>query len=156
MPRTVRKLRIFIASPGDCHGEREIIRRLVAEDPTIKTLQRDLDVSVEVYGWEDVVPDIGRPQSLINAAIEKYDPDWFILIFWHRFGIDAGKGMTGTEEEWNVARQQYEQGKGRPDISLYFNKASPSPLEADASQMGSLRSFKDRIFKEHEALAGHF
>jgi len=156
MCRGVRQLRIFIASPGDCQAEREIARRLVAEDPTIKALQRDLDVSVEVYGWEGVVPDIGRPQSLINAAIEKYNPDWFIFIFWHRFGIDAGKGMTGTEEEWTVARQQYEQGKGHPHISLYFNKVNPPPLEADASQMDSLHSFKESIFKQHEALAGHF
>jgi hypothetical protein len=156
MSRNIRQLRIFIASPSDCRDEREIVRRLAATDPTIKTLQRDLGISVDVYGWEDVVPEGGRPQSIINAAIEKYDPDWFVFIFWHRFGIDAGEGMTGTEEEWNIARDHHEKGKGRPHISLYFNKARPSSLEIDNSQQNALANFKQKIFGRYEALAGHF
>jgi len=102
---TVRPLRIFIASPGDCILEREAVRCVCREDQTILEICRKNHISVKDFGWEDICSDVGRPQSIINAAVEKFSPDWFIFIFWHRFGSDAGLGMTGTEEEWNLARR---------------------------------------------------
>lgn len=124
---TVKQLRIFIASPSDCILEREAVRRICKEDHTILTICRTNQISLDVFDWEDVSSDVGRPQSIINAAVEKFNPDWFVFIFWHRFGSDAGLGMTGTEEEWNLTRQLNEKGGGYPKVSIFFNKKS-TPL----------------------------
>lgn len=156
MIRSVRQLRICIGSPGDCNAERDAVRRLTQEDPAIRALCRRQNVSLDVLGWEDVPPDAGRPQSLINAAVERFDPDWFVFLFWHRFGSEAGLGMTGTEEEWNRARRANHQGEGRPAISIYFNRADP-PMDAlDAAQFSSVQAFRGTVFAERQALAEDF
>ncbi len=156
MTEGLRQLRIFIASPSDCGAEREVVRRLSSQDPTIRTLCRDLSVSIDVFGWEEVAPDLGRPQSLINTAVEKFNPNWFVFIFWHRFGSNAGLGMTGSEEEWNLALRMHEEGGGRPWVSIYFNQADPSWHELDGYQFEALKKFRSRIFAEYQALAVHF
>jgi hypothetical protein len=114
MAEATTPFRIFIASPSDCRAEREAVRHIAGQDQTIGTLCREFNVALEVFGWEDLPPDLGHPRSIINAAIERFTPDWFIFIFWHCFGSDAGLGTTGSEEEWNLARQRHEEGGGRP------------------------------------------
>lgn len=156
MTNTVRQLRICIASPGDCNDEREVVRRIIKDDPTIRTLCRQQDVSLDVFGWEDVSPGAGRPQSLINAAMEERNPDLFVFLFWHRFGSDAGLGMTGTEEEWNRALIANKQGGGHPAISIYFKRANP-PFDAlDTGQLASVEDFRSTVFAERQALAKEF
>jgi len=156
MAESLTKLRIFVASPSDCAAERAAIRRLVESDPSIQTLARNLDVNVDAYGWEDVFPETGRPQSLINEAIAKYDPDWFVFLFWHRFGSDSGNGMTGTQEEWNIALQFQQQRGDSVTASIYFNKARAQPYEIDGLQLDAVKRFRDKLFKEHQALAAEF
>lgn len=156
MVDTVKQLRIFIASPSDCILERQTVRRVCKEDPTILRICRANRVSVDVFGWEDICSDIGRPQSIINAAVEKYNPDWFVFIFWNRFGSDAGMGMTGTEEEWNLARQMNEKGKGHPRVSIFFNKKDVPPHERNDFQLEALKGFREKIFSEYQALACFF
>ncbi|NSW90329.1 MAG: AAA family ATPase [Firmicutes bacterium] len=156
MVDTVKQLRIFIASSGDCILEREAVRRVCNEDHTILTICRANHISLDVFGWEDVCSNIGRPQSIINVAVEKFNPDWFVFIFWHRFGSDAGLGMTGTEEEWNLARQLNEKGGGHPRVSIFFNKKSAPPHEQDDYQLEALRRFREAIFNEYQALACFF
>ncbi|EHL05447.1 hypothetical protein HMPREF0322_03877 [Desulfitobacterium hafniense DP7] len=156
MADTVKQLRIFIASPGDCKLEREAVRRICKEDQTILAICRANRISLDVYGWEEICSNVGRPQSIINAAVEKFDPDWFVFILSHRFGSDAGLGMTGTEEEWNLARQLNEKGGGHPRVSIFFNQKSVLPHEQDSYQIEALQRFRDTIFKEYQALAGSF
>ncbi len=156
MVEAVKQLRIFVASPGDCNAEREAVRRIARQDPSILTLRRNLNVSTEVFGWEDLPSDLGRGQAFINAAVEAFKPDWFVFIFWHRFGSDAGLGMTGCEEEWELARRMHEQGGGRPWVSIYFNQADPPWHELDGYQFETLKKFRQTIFTEHQALAAHF
>ena len=150
---TVKQLRIFIASPCDCISEREAVRHICKEDRTILTICRTNRISLDVYGWEDICSDVGRPQSIINAAVEKFNPDWFVFVLWHRFGSDAGLGMTGTEEEWNLARQLNEKAGGHPRIRIYFNENNAPLHELNDYQLKALKRFKETIFSEHQALA---
>lgn len=156
MVYTVKQLRIFIASPSDCIFEREAVRRVCKEDNTILTICRANHISLDVFGWEDVCSNIGRPQSIINMAVEKFNPDWFVFIFWHRFGSDAGLGMTGSEEEWNLARQLNEKGGGHPKVSIFFNEKSAPPHEKDDYQLEALKRFREGILNEYQALACFF
>jgi hypothetical protein len=57
-----------------------------------------MSTSIDVFGWEDLPPDVSRPQSLINKAVEAFDPDRFVFIFWHRFGSDAGLYREGSPD----------------------------------------------------------
>jgi hypothetical protein len=155
MTEVLRQLRIFIASPGDCGAEREVVRRITSQDQTIRTLCRDLGASIDVFGWEEVPPDLGRPQSLINTAVEKFNPHWFVFIFWHRFGSDAGLGMTGSEEEWNLALRMHKEGGGQP-VSIYFNQADPPWNELDGYQFEALKKFRSSVFADYQALAASF
>jgi hypothetical protein len=156
MAEAATPFRIFIASPSDCRAEREAVRHIASQDQAIRTLCRECNVALEVFGWEDLLPDLGRPQSLINAAIETFNPDWFVFIFWHRLGSDAGLGMTGSEEEWNLARQKHEEGGGRPWVSTYFNQADPPWHELDGLQFEALKRFRATIWANYQALTFHF
>ncbi len=150
------EIRIFIASPGDCIDERETVRRIVRDDASIRFLCNNLKVAIKDFGWEDVHSDLGRPQSIINVAIERFAPDWFIFIFRHRFGSEAGMGMTGTEEEWDLARRMHEKGDGHPWVSLYFNTASVNPYEINSMQFEKLKEFRNKVFSEYQGLAKSF
>ncbi len=152
----MKQLRIFIAFASDCERERRIIRKTCQSDKTIKALCRELDVSLDCVDFNDVSSDAGRPQSLINAAADRWKPDWFIFIFWGRLGRDAGLGMTGMEEEWNRAISLNKQTGGHPRVSLYFNEAEGNPYDVDSVQEEALRKFKATIFSEYHALATRF
>jgi hypothetical protein len=156
MAASVTRLRIFIASPSDCEAEREAVRRIANQDQTIQALCRDLNIGVEVFGWEELPADLGRPQSLINAAVETFNPDWFVFIFWHRFGSNAGLGMTGSEEEWSLARQRHEEGGGRPWVSMYSNQADPPWHDLDGLQFDALKRFRESVWANYQALTFHF
>jgi hypothetical protein len=149
-------LRIFVASPMDCNTERDTIRRLVRSDPTIQTVARELNVVAEVYGWEDVLPIGGRPQEVINAAIQKFDPDWFVFVFWHRLGSDAGEGITGTQEEWKLAQGLRSQQGKEVFVSIYFNQATVPPYEIDGHQLEALKRFREDIFRNFQSLVKDF
>jgi hypothetical protein len=136
---SVKRLRLFIAFARDCERERKIIHETCRADKTIKTLCRKLDVSLGCVDFSDVPSDAGRPQFLINSAVDKWKPDWFIFIFWGRLGHDAGLGMTGMEEEWNRAINLNKQGGGYPRVSLYFNEEEGNPYEADSFQEEALK-----------------
>ena len=119
----MKQFRIFIAFASDCDAERRAIRKICQLDQTIKKLCLECGISLDYADFTDVSSDVGRPQSLINAATERWQPDWFIFLFWRRIGSDAGLGMTGMEEEWNRAIDLHRSGAGHPRVSLYFNKA---------------------------------
>ncbi len=152
----MKRLRIFIAFASDCINERQIIRKTCQSDKMVKTLCRELDVSLGCFDFHDVSSDAGRPQSLINAAADRWKPDWFIFVFWGRLGSDAGLGMTGMEEEWNRAISLNKQGGGYPRVSLYFNEAEGNPYAVDSVQESAIEKFKSKVFGEYQALATRF
>jgi len=152
----MKHLRIFIAFASDSESQRRIIRKICQSDESIKTLCRELGVSLDCFDFKDVHSDAGRPQSLINLAVEKLKPDWFVFLFWQKLGSDAGLGMTGMEEEWSRAIVLNRQGGGHPRVSLYFNNAEGDAYEADPSQEEALKRFRATIFEQRQALATFF
>src|SRR5437868_5951850 len=95
-----RVLRIFLASPGDLQDERLAAKRVVDE---VLPLARELRLSIELLGWEDTLPGVGRPQELINTDVSS--ADLFVGLLWRRWGQPTGKpGYTsGFEEEFKSA-----------------------------------------------------
>ena len=84
---TVRKVRVFVASPGDVDAERNTLPTVVQELNT--TIAPHKNCFLELVRWEThCTPEMGRPQGVINAQIGRYDI--FLGIMWKRFGSPTG------------------------------------------------------------------
>ncbi|RFZ32256.1 hypothetical protein DAVIS_05403 [Mycobacterium marinum] len=90
-------LRVFVATPGDLTGERDVIRTVINEH---NARQRDDLSRFEMVGWEGVRGTARRPQEAINELIGECH--YMIVMFRKAWGSEPGSpwGYTsGTEEE---------------------------------------------------------
>ena len=106
MPESLKKLRIFAASPSDVANERAKLETVVE---SLKPMADYLGLTLEVVDWRAVVPDAGRPQQVIFDQLKPTSWDIFIGILWHRFGTPSGGKdktgkdyLSGTEEEFKT------------------------------------------------------
>jgi len=68
-PQTTRKLRIFVASPGDVAEERLRLKKVVDEMNQPNDLADQLGLTLQLLDWRQVVPDTGRPEGIIKALL---------------------------------------------------------------------------------------
>lgn len=119
MTEQVTKVRVFIASPGDVQKERDMLPNVIEE--LNNTIGRNLGFVIELVRWETHChPEMGRPQGVINEQVGEYDI--FIGVMWKRFGTPTGEADSGTEEEFNLAYEEWERNKD-PHIAFYFSQA---------------------------------
>lgn len=141
----MKKLRIFIASPGDVSEERDIVS-LVTEELS-RTLGDILNVQLETVRWETHAwPDIGEDaQDIINKEIGDYDV--LVGIMWERFGTPTNRSSSGTGEEFERAYQYFTTYQ-RPKIMFYFNKTLfySNDLK-EISQFRKVIQFKKKLAK---------
>jgi hypothetical protein len=125
MGKTVERLTVGIFGPSDCSDEKNRLRRLIAEDPSLRVIANRFDLILQACSGDDVTSGPGRPQERINRYIAEMDPDLSIFVFKDSFGSDAGLGWTGTEEEW---RNAIDTLSTHPefDIGLYFRAGTPT------------------------------
>jgi hypothetical protein len=142
MPKTVRQLRIFAASPNDLAADRESLRSIV--DELNKGVAADKGFALELATWRDVAPDSGRPEQVILDQIGDFDI--FVGIMGRRFGTTTGKHEAGTEEEYYAAYNRFIT-TGMPRIMFYFNQASaPPPRTTDeVDQLAKVLKFRQSI-----------
>ena len=115
---TVRKiLTVFLASPSDLVEERKVARKVV------ETINRIVSLSIgwhiDLRGWEDTLPNSGRPQAHINKDVESCD--LFIGMLWGRWGSSTGQYSSGFEEEFELAKKMYLNNQS-PHIWLIFKE----------------------------------
>jgi len=143
MSESLKKLRIFAASPSDVTSERAKLETVVK---SLKPMADYLGLTLEVVDWRAVVPDIGRPEQIIFDQLKPTSWDIFIGILWHRFGTPPGakdktgkEYLSGTEEEFKTA---YELWKlhGKPRIMLY-RCTRGLPYDVDPDQLKRVREF---------------
>ena len=142
----VELLKVFVASPGDVSGEREVVREVI--DDLNRTVASEKGVLLHVVGWEtDARPSFGGdPQSLVNAQIADMSQyDLFLGILWDRFGTPTPRAGSGTEEEFDRAVEAHHQGR-RPEIMFYFCQR-PTALRSfdQAAQKGKVLDFRSRL-----------
>lgn len=148
-----KEFTVFIASPGDVREEREIVREVCAE-LSKDVFLKDLGVSLQAEGWEDVFPSPGRPQEIINTLVDRCD--LFICIFHKRFGSPSGKAKSGTLEEFLKAYSKWKDLQ-KPHIMLYFKEAKVSSAkELNDPQLKLVLGFKDKVEKNKSLLFGQF
>ena len=138
-------LRVFLASPGDVGIERAAVESVVAE--MNRSVARSLGWIIDLIRWEDMLPEVGRPEEVILNQAEIEDTDLFIGVLWNRFGSNTGKYLSGTEEEFRVALSAF-RNQGRPKIHMFFCQR-PSNLQKidDLTQKQHVLEFKGELQK---------
>ncbi len=138
----MKPIRLFLSSPNDVENERQKVRPIV--DQINRMLGDIYQVRLDVIEWKThVTPDMGRAQDVINRQIRDYDI--FVGVMWKRFGTPTGKADSGTEEEFNIAYENWQQF-GRPRIMFYFSQAPATPQNLEEiEQWGRVLKFKSKL-----------
>ena len=105
----MKRVRVFIASPGDVSEERDVVSLVVNE---LRRILSDIrQVELEPVRWETHAwPDVGAdPQDVINRQISRYDV--FVGIMWRRFGTPTKRAESGTSEEFDRAYRYFKEYK---------------------------------------------
>src|SRR5262245_36087419 len=110
--RHYRKVRIFVASPGDVATERARVHTVVEELGRTGNIADRLGLALEALDWRThVAPLMGRPEDVVLDQLPVESWDILVGILWLRFGTPPGAADTrsgqpfgsGTEEEFALA-----------------------------------------------------
>jgi hypothetical protein len=153
MAGTRRFIKVFLASPGDLSEERKIAKVIV--DDFNSQLADALGCQVELVGWEDTLPGVGRPQAIINRDLDGCD--LFIGMLWKRWGTPPGKETytSGFEEEFHRSMARNAE-HGRPEINLLLKDLDAASLADPGDHLKKVIAFKEQVFAEKKLLAGTF
>lgn len=153
MAGTRKFVKVFLASPGDLAEERRAAKVIV--DDFNNELAETFGCQVELVGWEDTLPELGRPQGIINRDLDGCD--LFVGMLWKRWGTPPGTSpyTSGFEEEFerSLARSERE---GRPAISLLLKQLADDELTDPGEHLKKVIAFRERVFGERKLLAGGF
>lgn len=133
----------FIASPSDVKAERDACDEIVSS--INRTIASQLNMQLRVVRWEtDAHPAIGADgQEVINEQLHPEDADFFIGIFWSRFGTPTPRANSGSEEEFERAYTQWQ--KTKSNKILFFFKTEKLPVDVDTKQLDKVQAFRDKI-----------
>lgn len=140
----VKLIKCFIGSPSDVSEERK------ACDEVIAAINREVGdekgVRIETIRWEkDSHPAIGDDgQAVINSQLHPENADFFIGIFWCKFGSPTLRAESGTEEEFNLAYERWLNTHSNK-IQFYFKKSSAFPADLDGYQFEKVKAFKAKV-----------
>jgi len=144
-----RILRVVVASPGDVQKERDLLPRVI--DELNRGIAGHCGFRLDLYRWEThAYPGMHAegPQGLIDPILGIDDCDVLIGTFWTRFGTPTKDGKTGTEHEFHLAYEAWQQ-HGRPQVMVYFNQKAYSPKsKEETDQWGEVLEFKKNFPKE--------
>lgn len=147
MSRAVRAYSVFVASPGDVAAEREAVMR--AADRVNATVGRAFELRLEVRGWEQVQPTLGRAQAAINPLVDECHV--FVGVLWRRFGTPTGDYGSGFEEEFHRALARQEENPP-PVVGLFFRQVTQDLLDDPGRELNRVLKLQRRIRKDHVAL----
>jgi hypothetical protein len=148
MPTTVTKVRIFLASPGDCVSERQQFDNVIDElNRILPALVPDKQLVLELVKWETAVtPGVGRDaQEVVNRQIGDYDI--FVGILWKRMGTPTAVAASGTEEEYRRAYDRWETDKKLPILFYFSQEPYLIKTPAEAQQLQNVLAFRDELSK---------
>ncbi|HZI20143.1 MAG TPA: DUF4062 domain-containing protein [Pyrinomonadaceae bacterium] len=163
MPTTVKKVRVFVASPGDVQMEREQFAKVVNElNLTISAIAPEKEMVLELVRWETHVhPGLGKDaQEVVNQQIGEYDI--FVGIIWKRLGTPTTSARSGTEEEFQRAYSVWQKDRTLPVLFYFCQQSFPPPrTKEEVEQLGKVVDFRDELMKrglvadyaDHESFA---
>ncbi len=151
MTTVASELQLFIASPSDLSEERARIRAVA--DLVVTACGVNLGVRIRPTGWEDIAPNLGRPQDLINPLVDSCDI--FVGLLHRRWGSDSGTHSSGFAEEWERVVSRRDTGNA-PAVALFFKHIDEAEESDPGPQLTKVIEFRKRIGEEHVALYREF
>lgn len=140
-------LTVFMASPGDVASERAELAGVV--NRINRRSAQDLGWQIELRGWEDTMPGMGRPQERINPDVEMCDV--FIGILWRRWGTPTGISSSGFHEEYEIARARRDRSD-EPEILMYFKTIDSAQMNDPGVQLEQVMSFRAELTASRKVL----
>ncbi len=139
----IYEIKCFIASPGDTLEERNACENVF--DEINHGLGSCLGFRLVSVRWEkDVYPSVGEyGQQVINQQTEG-NYDMFIGIMKSRFGTPTPQAGSGTEEEFNIAYDKF-QNEEIGNLFFYFGIPEESAYDLDIDQFKKVKEFKKKI-----------
>lgn len=142
MSNTLRRVNVFIASPGDVSEARDRARKAI--ERINRLVAKPSGFLFEPIGWEDIPACKGeRTQDVINPYVDA--ADIFVGILNKRFGRHTGVAESGTEEEYNRIEKRWYEENPKPEIIIYFKKLSKEDIADPGEQLQRVIQFKKRI-----------
>lgn len=153
MAGTRQFIKVFLASPGDLAPERQVAKSII--DEFNSQLADALGYQVELFGWEDTLPGIGRPQAIINRELDGCD--LFVGMLWKRWGTPPGTETytSGFEEEFGRSMTRNSK-EGRPEINLLLKDIDAASLADPGDHLKRVIAFKEQVFAGKKLLAATF
>ena len=144
----IYEIKCFIASPSDTAEERKACETVFEE--INHGLGRALGFRIVSLRWEkDVYPSVGEyGQQVINQQFEN-DYDLFVGIMKNRFGTATPQAGSGTEEEFNIAYEKFQNGE-IGNLFFYFDISDKPANELDLDQFRKVKDFREKI--EHDGV----
>lgn len=138
----LKRIIVFIASPGDVASARERVRYAIKR--INRLLAEKAGFLLKAIGWEDIPPGrANRAQEVINPYVD--DAHIFIGILHQRFGEPTGLADSGTEEEFRRIEKRWHEKGLKPTIWMYFKKVPDARLADPGPQLKRVLEFKQRI-----------
>ncbi len=132
-------IRVFIASPGDVHLERDEACRVIHNWNAAHSMSRSVLIEpVRVETHSHAVQG-GHPQDLINSQLLDRC-DLLVAILWSRLGTPTNSDLSGTVQEI----REFSESKGHDGVLIFFCDR-PLPNTSDLAQVQAVRDFKDSI-----------
>lgn len=147
MAENAKIVKIFVASPDDVLEERECLDQVV-QSINIAHAERT-GIRLEVLGGkQNTYPSFSTDaQAVINDQIPQYDI--FIGIMWLTIGSPTPRAGSGTIDEYNQAKERFDQDQKNIELMWYFKTASPLSMEDfDPDQYRGVLEFKKRVSNE--------
>ena len=144
MAKDQKRLKVFVASPGDLRLEREALEEVIKE--LNDTWSDTLGISLALVKWEThAFPGFGDDaQAVVNEEISD-DYDIFIGMLWDRFGTPTKRAESGTEEEFERAYSRYCDDRSSVKLMFYFKEQPIPPSHIDIAQLSKVKDFQKRI-----------
>lgn len=146
MSNPSRKVRIFVASPGDVQAERDGLSKVVSElNLTISAIAPEKGIVLELIRYETHAhPGLGEDaQDVINR--QALDYDIFVGVMWKRFGTPTKRAGSGTAEEFQHAYERWAKDNALP-VLFYFRQTPLMPkTREEVEQLARVIDFRDEM-----------
>ena len=148
-----RRVRIFVASPGDVAQEREQLNRVVNSlNSTISAVAPEKGITLELVRYETHTVPGFSPRGAEDVILQQLDDlgeyDIFIGIMWKRFGTPTTNAESGTEEEFELAYEALMKGLNKlRHVIFYFcqEKVAIPRTRDEWEQLGKVIRFREKL-----------
>lgn len=134
-------IRVFLASPGDVKKERDEVKDIIQEVNNLTGAH--FNMVFQVINWENMGPDMGRPQGIVNRNARISSTELFLGILGTRFGSNPGpneyNAESGTQEEFEQAYESWNR-KGKPRIKIFRSNRKINN-RVDITQLEKVQKF---------------